>query len=69
MRLEHERARSRLSLIQERSSPAIDHRCQPLVRSLLAGALDHLAKPFNVRVLMAKLQRWTTIARCCQVAA
>jgi DNA-binding response OmpR family regulator len=39
------------------------------VRSLLAGALDHLAKPFNVRVLMAKLQRWTTIARCCQVAA
>lgn len=33
------------------------------VRSLLAGALDHLAKPFNVRVLMAKLQRWTTIAR------
>ena len=39
------------------------------LRSLLAGALDHLAKPFNVRVLMAKLQRWTTIARSCQVAA
>jgi DNA-binding response OmpR family regulator len=32
------------------------------VRSLLAGALDHLAKPFNVRVLVAKLQRWHTIA-------
>jgi len=39
------------------------------VRSLLAGALDHLAKPFNVRVLMAKLQRWTTIARHYEVAA
>ncbi len=38
------------------------------VRSLLAGALDHMAKPFNVRVLMAKLQRWTTIARA-KVAA
>ncbi|MGH7710821.1 MAG: response regulator transcription factor, partial [Gemmatimonadaceae bacterium] len=32
------------------------------VRSLLAGAVDHLAKPFNVRVLMAKIQRWTTMA-------
>lgn len=32
------------------------------VRSLLAGALDHLAKPFNVRVLVAKLQRWHAIA-------
>jgi len=32
------------------------------VRSLLAGALDHLAKPFNVRVLVAKLQRWTALA-------
>ena len=32
------------------------------VRSLLAGALDHLAKPFNVRVLLAKLQRWTSVA-------
>lgn len=32
------------------------------VRSLLAGALDHLAKPFNVRVLTAKLQRWAAIA-------
>lgn len=39
------------------------------VRSLLAGALDHLAKPFNVRVLMAKLQRWVTIARHYEVAA
>ena len=39
------------------------------VRSLLAGALDHLAKPFNVRVLMAKLHRWTTVARRCEVAA
>ncbi len=39
------------------------------VRSLLAGALDHLAKPFNVRVLMAKLLRWTSIAARCQVAA
>ncbi|MFN7979822.1 MAG: response regulator [Vicinamibacterales bacterium] len=36
------------------------------VRSLLAGALDHLAKPFNVRVLMAKLRRWTAIARRCE---
>ena len=32
------------------------------VRSLLAGALDHLAKPFNVRVLMAKIQRWVAMA-------
>jgi DNA-binding response OmpR family regulator len=32
------------------------------VRSVLAGALDHLGKPFNVRVLMAKLLRWTAIA-------
>ena len=32
------------------------------VRSLLAGAVDHLAKPFNVRVLMAKLQRWSAMA-------
>jgi DNA-binding response OmpR family regulator len=32
------------------------------VRSLLAGAVDHLAKPFNVRVLMAKIQRWTAMA-------
>jgi DNA-binding response OmpR family regulator len=32
------------------------------VRALLAGALDHLAKPFNVRVLVAKLQRWTAVA-------
>jgi DNA-binding response OmpR family regulator len=39
------------------------------VRSLLAGALDHLAKPFNVRVLMAKLQRWVRIARHYEVAA
>ncbi len=39
------------------------------VRSLLAGALDHLAKPFNIRVLMAKLQRWTTIARRSGAAA
>jgi FixJ family two-component response regulator len=38
------------------------------VRSLLAGALDHLAKPFNVRVLMAKLLRWTAIAARTQVA-
>jgi two-component system C4-dicarboxylate transport response regulator DctD len=39
------------------------------VRSLLAGALDHLAKPFNVRVLMAKLQRWNTVARRCEAPA
>jgi DNA-binding response OmpR family regulator len=39
------------------------------VRSLLAGALDHLAKPFNVRVLMAKLLRWTAISARTQVAA
>jgi len=32
------------------------------VRSLLAGALDHLAKPFNVRVLMAKIQRWAAMS-------
>jgi DNA-binding response OmpR family regulator len=32
------------------------------VRSLLAGAVDHLAKPFNVRVLLAKLQRWVAIS-------
>jgi len=32
------------------------------VRSLLAGAVDHLAKPFNVRVLMAKVQRWTAMS-------
>ena len=32
------------------------------VRSLLAGALDHLAKPFNVRVLMAKIQRWVAMS-------
>jgi DNA-binding response OmpR family regulator len=38
------------------------------VRSLLAGALDHLAKPFNVRVLMAKLRRWTAIARRSEAA-
>jgi DNA-binding response OmpR family regulator len=36
-----------------------------IVRSLLSGALDHLAKPFNVRVLMAKLQRWTAVAQRC----
>ncbi len=32
------------------------------VRSLLAGALDHVAKPFNVRVLMAKVQRWVAMS-------
>jgi len=32
------------------------------VRSLLAGAVDHLAKPFNVRVLVAKLQRWAAMS-------
>jgi DNA-binding response OmpR family regulator len=32
------------------------------VRSLMAGALDHLAKPFNIRVLMAKVQRWTSVS-------
>lgn len=40
-----------------------------IVRSLLSGALDHLAKPFNVRVLMAKVQRWTVVARRVGVAA
>ncbi len=39
------------------------------VRSLAAGALDHLAKPFNVRVLMAKLLRWTAVSSYCRVAA
>ncbi len=38
------------------------------VRSLLAGALDHLAKPFNVRVLVAKLLRWTAISMRCEAA-
>ena len=32
------------------------------VRSLLAGAVDHLAKPFNIRVLIAKLQRWAALS-------
>ena len=32
------------------------------VRSLLAGAVDHLAKPFNVRILVAKLQRWAAMS-------
>lgn len=31
------------------------------VRSLLGGAIDHLAKPFNVRILMAKVQRWIAV--------
>lgn len=39
------------------------------VRSLLSGALDHLAKPFNIRVLMVKVQRWVAVARRCEVAA
>jgi FixJ family two-component response regulator len=39
------------------------------VRSILAGAFDHLAKPFNVRILMAKLRRWTRIASHYRVAA
>ncbi|MEZ5293515.1 MAG: response regulator [Vicinamibacterales bacterium] len=39
------------------------------VRSLLAGALDHLAKPFNVRVLSVKLQQWAAVARRCEAAA
>ena len=38
------------------------------VRSLLAGALDHLAKPFNVRVLVAKLQRWHAISATTRTA-
>jgi DNA-binding response OmpR family regulator len=32
------------------------------VRSLLAGAVDHLAKPFNVRILMAKMHRWVAMS-------
>ncbi len=32
------------------------------VRSLLAGAVDHIAKPFNVRVLMAKVHRWVAMS-------
>lgn len=32
------------------------------VRSLLAGAVDHLPKPFNIRVLIAKLQRWAAVS-------
>jgi CheY-like chemotaxis protein len=32
------------------------------VRTLLSGAVDHLAKPFNVRVLMAKVQRWVAMS-------
>jgi DNA-binding response OmpR family regulator len=31
------------------------------LRSLLSGAIDHLAKPFNVRVLMAKVGRWVAL--------
>ena len=31
------------------------------VRSLLSGAIDHLPKPFNVRVLMAKVRRWVAL--------
>jgi DNA-binding response OmpR family regulator len=31
------------------------------LRSLLSGAVDHLAKPFNVRVLMAKVGRWVAM--------
>ena len=31
------------------------------VRSLMAGAIEHLPKPFNVRVLMAKIGRWVAI--------
>jgi DNA-binding response OmpR family regulator len=32
------------------------------VRSLLLGAVEHLAKPFNIRVLVAKLERWMRFA-------
>lgn len=32
------------------------------VRSLLLGAAEHLAKPFNIRVLVAKLERWMRFA-------
>jgi two-component system response regulator FlrC len=32
------------------------------VRSLLLGAVEHLAKPFNIRVLLAKLERWMRFA-------
>jgi len=32
------------------------------VRSLLAGAVDHLAKPVNIRGVSAKLQRWAAMS-------
>jgi DNA-binding response OmpR family regulator len=32
------------------------------VRSLLAGAVDHMPKPFNVRILMAKIHRWVAMS-------
>jgi DNA-binding response OmpR family regulator len=32
------------------------------VRSLSAGAVDHIGKPFNVRVLMAKIQRLVSLS-------
>jgi two-component system response regulator FlrC len=56
-RLAHERPNSFLVLVL---SSHADESMQ--VRSLFAGAIDHLPKPFNVRVLMAKINRYVALS-------
>jgi DNA-binding response OmpR family regulator len=56
-RLAHERPHAFLVLVL---SSHADESMQ--VRSLFAGAVDHLPKPFNVRVLMAKLNRFLSLS-------